>query len=245
MFLCMQHRRLFDFGHRLAIMRVVVFLVLAMYVVGTSAHGYLSKPRSRNYLHSSNNCPHCLNAGGPQKTSRFGHGMCGDPADRPREHEAGGRFATGKVTGYYRQGGRIRLTTSIATDHRGLIQYRVCRYRAGSPAAERRALTEACLNKHILRRVKGSGRYVYLGNGPERGYNPPKPVTAIFRLPKDLACDGRRWKCVLQMHWVSGNTCSPPQIPRKYSVAGLQTCGASAPAPEEFWNCADIVILHK
>lgn len=225
-------------------------LTLALCAVDTAAHGFLSKPRSRNYLHSSNNCPHCLNAGGPAKTGtgRYPlsrHGMCGDPADGPREHEAGGRFATGKVTGYYRQGGRIRLTTSITTDHRGMIEYRVCRYRAGPPAAERRSLTEACLNAHVLRRVKGGGQYLYLGNGPERGYTPPKPFAALYRLPPNLACDGRRWKCVLQMHWVSGNTCSPPQIPKTRRVRGLETCGASAPFPEEFWNCADIIILQK
>ncbi len=213
--------------------------------LGTAAgHGYLAKPRSRNYLHQSNHCPHCLNAGGPSQT-RVRHGMCGDPAGGPREHEAGGRFATGKVTGYYRQGGRIRLTTAISTYHRGAIEFRVCRYRAGSPASERRALTEACLNKHVLRRADTQGRYLYMGTGPERGYDPPKPYTAIYRLPKGLVCDGRRWKCVLQMHWVTGNTCSPHFFPKTYRVPGLPTCGTRGLQPEEFWNCADIVVLPK
>lgn len=222
----------------------VIIVALSMMAGSCRAHGFLSVPRSRNYLHRGNLCPHCLNAGGPTQT-RFRHGACGDPASGPREHEAGGRFATGKVTGHYRQGARIRLTTSITTYHRGAIEYRVCRHRAGSPAKERRALTEACFNKHVLRRVDTDGRYLYLGNGPERGYDPPKKYTATYRLPRDLVCDGRRWKCVLQMHWVTGNTCSPGFFPLKHRVRGLETCGTRGLWPEEFWNCADIVVLPK
>jgi hypothetical protein len=231
-------------------------IIIAMTVLlgaGTvMGHGFLSKPPSRNYLHNSNNCPHCLNAGGTSQTKgshypRSRHGMCGDPASGPRPHEAGGRFATGKVTGYYRQGGRIRVTTSVATYHRGVIEYRVCRYRAGSAASERRALTESCLNEHVLRQASGGGgRYQYLGNRPETGYNPPKPYTATYRLPDDLVCDGKTWKCVLQMHWITGNTCSPAFLPKKYRVRGLGECGGSRGLwPEEFWNCADIVVLPK
>lgn len=219
-----------------------VILAIAMCLGTTAGHGYLAKPMSRNYLHGSNNCPHCLNGGGPFRTR---HGVCGDPASGPREHEAGGRFATGKVTGYYRQGGRIRLTTAVTTDHRGAIEYRVCRYRAGSPASERQALTEACLNAHKLRRVDTGGRFVYLGRGSERGYDPPKPYTAIYRVPDDLVCDGRRWKCVLQMHWITGNTCSSHILSRKHAVPGLPTCGTRGLQPEEFWNCADIVVLPR
>lgn len=232
-------------------MRSITTIFVVLLCAGTAmAHGFLSKPRSRNYVHNSNNCPHCLNAGGPSQTAgsrypRSRHGMCGDPASGPRHHEAGGKFATGKVTGYYRQGGRIRLTTSITTYHRGVIEYRVCRYRAGSPASERKALTDECLNKHVLRRLDTESRYLYLGNRPETGYSTPKPYTAIYRLPDDLVCDGKQWKCVLQMHWITGNTCSPTFIPKKYRVPHLGICGTRGLWPEEFWNCADIVVLPK
>lgn len=229
---------------------VLSVLLLVAAPSQTRAHGFLSKPRSRNFLATRNNCPHCMNGGGVAQTRtahypRSRHGMCGDPASGPRDHEAGGEFFTGHATGYYRQGGHIRLTTSITTDHRGAIEYRVCRYPVGSPDTERRALTEACLNKHVLHRASDGARYMFLGNGPERGYDRPKPFTATYALPKDLVCDGKRWKCVLQMHWVTGNTCSPSFIPKKHRVRTLGVCGTRNLWPEEFWNCADIVVLPK
>lgn len=39
----------------------ILFLSTPMLVMG---HGYLSYPRSRNYIANSDYCPHCLNAGG-------------------------------------------------------------------------------------------------------------------------------------------------------------------------------------
>jgi len=225
-----------------------LFLIVATIVVGAHAHGYLAYPKSRNFV-SSNICPHCLNAGGPAK--KHGrvyphggrHGMCGDPFDGPRDHEAGGKYAPGVITGTFRKGAYVHLTMAVTANHRGAVEYRVCRYRAGSPAAERRALTDACLNKHVLRRPNGS-RWTYLGNGPEQGYGDGgKLFRAVYVIPRDLECDGRHWKCVLQMHWVTGNTCGDPRIPARYRVPGLRRCGVDGLWPEEFWNCADIRVV--
>jgi hypothetical protein len=74
----------------------------------------------------------------------------------------------------------------------------------------------------------------------------PKLYHHTFQLPVDLTCVGYEWKCVLQMHWVTGNTCSEAAIPERYRDRTLPTCGSSGASwPEEFWNCADIRILRK
>lgn len=211
------------------------------------AHGYLAHPKSRNLLANSNNCPHCLNGGGAQATKgttypHFRVGMCGDRVSSPRDHEAGGKFARGKVTGVYRRGGRMHISFGVATYHRGAIQYRICRYRAGTPAQERAALTDSCLNRHILRAPSGS-QWMYLGTGPESGQWPPKLYRQTFRLPSGLSCDGKRWKCVLQSFWITGNTCRDTRFAPQESLGYLQKCSKNV-WPEIFVNCADIRILE-
>ena len=74
----------------------------------------------------------------------------------------------------------------------------------------------------------------------------PRASRVALQLPEGLTCVGFEWKCVLQMHWVTGNTCSDAAIPERYRDRTLPTCGsAGASWPEEFWNCADIRILRK
>ena len=60
--------------------------------------------------------PHCLNAGRPATVSDGGaltwpagkHGVCGDPWNAARRHEAGGEFATGAITAPYAEGSNVR-----------------------------------------------------------------------------------------------------------------------------------------
>jgi hypothetical protein len=223
-----------------------------------SGHGYMAIPKSRNYLHNSNYCPHCLNGGGVGATRgtvypKSGpHGVCGDPANSPRDHEAGGKFATGEVTGIYEDGGLIHLAAAMSTYHKGMIEYRICRFPAGlSTVDEKNALTEECLDQHILKQadIPGAqvpnGRYYFLGNASDTGFYPPKLFYHTFQLPQGLVCDGVSAKCVIQMHWVTGNSCNDPQIPQEYRLKYLSTCGQQGSWPEEFWNCADIKILQK
>jgi hypothetical protein len=224
------------------------------------AHGYLAIPKSRNYLHNSNYCPHCLNAGGVGLTKGTGvypqsgpHGICGDPAPNAiKEHEAGGKFATGEITGVYEEGGFIHLAAAMSTYHKGLIEYRICRFRSsGNPAEEKAALTEACLEAHVLKQAdvtgaqEPNGRFYFLGNHSDNGYYPPKLFHHTFQLPSGLVCDGASEKCVLQMHWITGNTCNDPRIPTEYRLKYLNTCGVYGSWPEEFFNCADIKIVAK
>ena len=125
----------------------------------------------------------------------------------------------------------------MSTYHKGAVQYRVCRFPAG--ADERAALTEACLDAHVLKQADVAGAqapgaaYLFLGGGPEQGYSPPREYAATFSLPAGLSCDGASAKCVLQMYYVTGNTCSPPFIPADQRASDLPECGtAGAGYPE-------------
>lgn len=229
-------------------LRAIFIASLCILPTSTRAHGYLAVPESRNFLANSNYCPHCLNAGGVSKTGKNAkypdsrHGICGDPSDGPRDHEVGGKFYTGEITGSYRKGGLIEVATAISTYHKGAVEYRICRFPSGS---ERDALTNDCFEKHVLRSPHSDNfesRWSYLGTGPERGYDPPKLYYATYRLPSDLTCDGKKYKCVLQMHWITGNTCNDPRIPKEHQLGYLQECSDKL-WPEEFWNCADIRII--
>ena len=102
--------------------------------------------------------------------------MCGDHPLGPLEHEAGGKYATGEITGYYEEGSLVQLAAAITTYHRGAIEYRICRYQADTPEVERLALTDDCLEKYVLTQANlpeaqaPGSRWYFLGNASEDGY---------------------------------------------------------------------------
>jgi hypothetical protein len=236
----------------------VALLTACLYFAQTAdGHAFLAIPKARNVLANSYYCPHCLNAGGvavtrgeiyPNNSEKYG--ICGDRAAGPLDHEAGGKFATGEIAAIYEQGSAIEIATAMATYHKGLIEYRICRYPAGRPESERAALTNECLEQHVLTQATSSqapgSPYYFLGNASDAGYDPPRLFYHTYQLPQDLVCDGNTWKCVLQMHYTTGNTCNDPAIPDAYKLSYLPTCGEGENLwPEEFWNCADIAILPE
>ena len=46
-------------------------------------------------------------------------GVCGDPWDGAREHEAGGKFANGIITWIYEQGSIMKVVVQITASHQG------------------------------------------------------------------------------------------------------------------------------
>jgi len=169
------------------------------------------------------------------------------------------------------RGGDISFDVEINAHHLGHFEFYVCNRNGDeSDAAE---TTPACLNRHRLQRAPDlQGEVSPLDpNHPERYYIPPlcsldasgpalnNPLVQNMRyvLPPDLVCD----HCVLQMVYVTGNSCNPEGY-RHYAWPTLaKTCpGASGDGardwwnnrvqdcsdggyPEEFWNCADIRIV--
>ena len=87
--------------------------------------------------------------------------------------------------------------------------------------------------------------YLFLGGGPEQGYSPPREYAATFALPAGLSCDGVAAKCVLQMYYVTGNTCSPPFIPADQRASDLPECGTAGAGYPEVSAAAALIDQSK
>ena len=51
-------------------------------------------------------------------------GTCGDPFDAGRPNEAGGKYATGTITGSYAEGGIINAEVELTANHKGWFEFR-------------------------------------------------------------------------------------------------------------------------
>ena len=220
--------------------RVLRFAVMAASVVSAACHGFLAEPASRNAVHNSNYCPHCLAAGGPGVTYANGrvwpnskHGVCGDPHTGPLDHEAGGKFATAKITGTYRRGQRITLRIKLTAPHGGRFSFGLCPVPDGASAAdERRAVTQSCLDANRLTNAKDGTEFWWLGKKGVGEY------TMDFVLPASVSCK----RCVLQWHYETGNSCTIPGTPDQHVISANMVSCAQSGNMEEFWNCADVSI---
>lgn len=214
----------------------VVALITATWsvLVGKAeSHGFMELPAARNVQHNSDYCPQCLNAGGPSTVWKVGdrarYGVCGDPWNGPKHHEAGGKYASPpRIAGRYTQGKTITVRVTLTANHLGRWSVRLCPLASTSPSAEKRQLASGCL-KH-LRRADGSGPFTYVP-GDESVFQ------VQYRLPRGVACK----RCVLQWLYETGYTCRPPGTPDQYAGTNVGTCGAGAQG-EIFVNCADITI---
>ena len=55
-------------------------------------------------------------------------GICGNTWNpRPGKWEAPGRFATGQMTGVYKQGQVIEITTQVTANHKGYYEMKLCK----------------------------------------------------------------------------------------------------------------------
>lgn len=214
--------------------------VVASMVAGVAGHGYLAEPAARNVLANSNFCMHCLSAGGPGVTFAGGRkwpnlrqGVCGDPHTGPLDHEAGGKFFTGKITGTYAQGQTITLKVKITAPHGGRFSFRVCPVPDGaSGAAERKAVTQKCLDANKLTNAKDGTPYWWFGKKPAGEY------TMDFKLPPNVTCK----RCVLQWFYETGNSCTIPGTPKQHVLSPNMVPCDQTGNMETFANCADISI---
>lgn len=200
---------------------------LALQSIGRArAHGYLADPAARNVQHNSDYCPHCLNAGGPWTVYARGqpgkHGVCGDAWNAPRRHEEGGVFATPpRIAKTYSSGGTLAARVTLTANHKGRWSLRLC-------PTPRRATSQSCFDKHLLKRADGKGAFTPVPGGTSA-------FRVKYRLPPGVKCA----RCVLQWTYETGNSCNPPGMPRP--TPGLESCRTSLNG-EQFWNCADIRI---
>ena len=116
-------------------------------------------------------------------------GVCGDPFDGKRDHEAGGKFARGIIVKRYQPGKAIKVVVEITAPHGGWFEFRIC------PNNDpRKAVTWDCLNSHLLDLADGSGQR-YLMKQMSPGFH-----KIHLKLPQGLACS----QCVLQWKYNAG-----------------------------------------
>ena len=78
-------------------------------------------------------------------------GACGDPYQQnPREHERGGKYASGIVTRVYPIGGHIDVVIGLTANHGGYFEFKIC------PMNDRTSVvTEDCLDRYPLQILNG------------------------------------------------------------------------------------------
>lgn len=69
-------------------------------------------------------------------------GVCGDPYDGNRTHEAGGAYAKGIIVRHYKRGSIITVKVIVTANHFGYFEFRLC------PVNNKlKRATHACLDK--------------------------------------------------------------------------------------------------
>jgi hypothetical protein len=213
------------------------FILLSCLTI-VSGHGSVRDPPARNVLANSNYCPDCLNAGGVSVMynglrSKARYGVCGDPWNAKKDHEAGGKFARGKIARTYKSGSTIGIKLSFSANHMGRMSFSICDLpdRHMSKSLERSLTTQRCFNKNVLRRADGKGVHSFLNGNEEK-------LTVKYKLPRGLKCK----HCVLQWNWETGNSCCPANTSKQYCEFGVSKCFRYT-VPEQWFNCADIKIV--
>ena len=217
--------------------------IVASQAVAAMCHGFMSEPASRNWQRNSNSCPHCLAAGGPGVTFTGGrkwpnslHGVCGDWHNKPRDHEAGGKFATPpQIAAVYKKGQTITIRIKVTAPHGGRFSFGICNVDGtATPEQERAKTTQACFDANPLTNAVDGSRYWWMGKRGNGDYS------MQFKLPPALTCT----RCVIQWHYETGNSCDLPGTPPGMHMGGgnMGSCLQSS-SIEEFWNCADVRIL--
>lgn len=199
------------------------------------------------------------------------HGACGDPAGGEGAHEVGGRFYHGGVpVATYTAGGTVDFELAITAHHNGFMEWWVCdadKCGGGDPTGACFATPGACVRlDRVAHPACEAGTEADCGpiqpEYPSRWYLPCKGTAAPpmagrplvfggpagkmrYALPAGFSCS----RCVAQWYWATANSCTPPgagdyAFPGAWTncPAGMPTCGAGAPWPEEFWTCSDVTI---
>ena len=130
--------------------------------------------------------------------------MCGDPwnAAEPRDHELGGRYASGAViVRRYRSGDAVPVVVELTAAHRGYFEFRICPVEDHPPgnstsspsAVPLRDPSPECLDRNVLQLVGGGPRYTV---GPRT----TRMHQVDVRLPPGLECK----HCLFQWKYHTG-----------------------------------------
>ena len=204
------------------------------------------------------------------------HGLCGDPALPATSPQA--NLATGSIVSTYTQGSVVDFDVVVTTNHKGHFEFSLCDL-ATTPGG---TVTQECLDSHRLERAADAAgttsvsprdarhptRYYVepacaspatpFDFGPDvasSGYSGSQRVRMRYQLPAGVTCE----RCVVQMYYLTANSCTPPGYGTFAWPSAGSGCGSDAwwsepvgacdavtnthgTYPEEFWNCADVQI---
>ncbi|XP_048251103.1 uncharacterized protein LOC124115133 [Haliotis rufescens] len=147
-------------------------------------------------------------------------GLCGDPYDqRPRPHEAGGKYAKGIVTETFLQGQIINVKIEVTANHGGVFAFRLCPLLWYMGEAN-----EPCFERNQLRLVDGSSKFII----------PPPAVARVYSIPLVLPQGVICTRCVIQWTWTTANS---------WGCDDNTECCIGCGPQEQFVNCADIAII--
>ncbi|XP_067944768.1 uncharacterized protein [Watersipora subatra] len=188
----------------------VLILVSGFLLSDVQGHGRLVDPPSRNAMwkYGFPNKPNFnlneLNCGGSKnhwEVQGGKCGLCGDPYQGPRKHEAGyiGGYANGIIGRVYKEGQFIDVRVDITANHFGWFEFSLCPSN-GAP------VTQQCFNQYKLADASGNTRHRLRLTGYKG------TVHFQLRLPANLVCS----QCVIQWFWFAGN--SRDRIPQETFV---------------------------
>ncbi|XP_033748370.1 uncharacterized protein LOC117333264 [Pecten maximus] len=206
---------------------ICTYVLLALYVAEVRGHGRLLEPPSRASMwrrgfHSPKNYnDNQLFCGGFYRQWSLNGGkcgVCGDPWDGPREHEAGGIYATGTITRNYTEGATIDIEIQVTASHHGFFEFRLCPNNDPS-----KPVTQECLDRHVLKQPDGKTRVIEVGRA--------QTYRAKLILPDRVTCS----QCLLQWKWNTGNS---------YGCDAKRCCKGCGPQ-EQFYGCSDISIATE
>ncbi|XP_046570813.1 uncharacterized protein LOC124279058 [Haliotis rubra] len=147
-------------------------------------------------------------------------GLCGDPYDqRPRPHEAGGKYAKGIVTETYLQGQIINVKIEVTANHGGVFAFRLCPLLWYMGEAN-----EPCFERNKLLLADSSTEFII----------PPPAVAKVYTIPLVLPRGVICTRCVIQWKWTTANS---------WGCDDNTDCCIGCGPQEQFVNCADIAVI--
>ncbi|KAK3095006.1 hypothetical protein FSP39_009096 [Pinctada imbricata] len=145
-------------------------------------------------------------------------GVCGDPYDRTRENEAGGKYATGTISRCYSDTpSPLVVKVKITANHLGYFEFRLCPHNNPSVPVQ-----QECLDEHLLTIYGSEDTRYYIGSDV-------KEYEVELNIPETVTCS----QCVLQWKYNTGNS---------WGCDENWSCGIGLGEQEQFYGCADISI---
>jgi len=206
----------------------ILFVVFQLFAQAakTLGHGRLAEPpgRATCWRYGIKGCvpnytDQGLNCGGFANQQKHGGkcGVCGDPYQGPRMHEAGGSHAKGVIVRTYKRGATIKITPQITANHGGWFEFSICAVNDKNKRAE-----DACFKKMTIVQ-SGTTRWTMPRHNLHTGN-----YDLQVRLPSDLTCS----QCVIQWRWNCASNWG----------CDSEGCGMGHGPQEQFMGCADVAI---